>query len=64
MVSTRVGFFPLHFNALHMDIFSVPFYVFLLSVQTSGTNVNKNGFRLLFHCYYPVTTLLLTENLS
>lgn len=64
MVSTRVVFFPLHFNSLHMGIFSVPFYVFLLSVQRSGTNVSKNGFHLLFYYCYPVSTLLLTENLS
>lgn len=64
MVSTRVCFFSLHFYPLHMDIFNVPFYVFLLSGQRSGTNVSKNRFHLLFHCHYPVSTLLLTENLS
>lgn len=59
--SSASAFFFL-FKALHMDIISILFYVFLLSVQRSGTNVSKNGFHLLFYYNYPVSTLLLTEN--
>lgn len=57
-------FFLFIFKALPMDVVSFWFYVFLLSVQRSGTNVSKNGFHLPFRYNYPVSTLLLTENLS